>query len=45
MRNKLTDLLILCLAKKMIEKMEKTKYGFHHDEVKLEPYGARITSY
>ena len=31
----LTDLLILHLAKKMIEKMEKIKNGFHHHDVKL----------
>ena len=29
----LTDLLILHLAKKMTEKMEKIKNGFHHHEV------------
>ena len=30
-----TDLLILRLAKKMIEKMEKTKNRFHHHDIKL----------
>ena len=40
-----TDLLILRFAKEMMEKMEKTKNGFHHHEVKLWLYGTRITSY
>ena len=35
LRNKLTNLLILRLAKKMIEKTKKTKNGFHHHDVKL----------
>ena len=34
-KKQLTDLLILRLAKKMIEKIEKTKNGFYHHEVKL----------
>ena len=29
-------------AKKMIEKTEKTKNGFHHHEVKVKLYRARI---
>ena len=44
-KKKLTDLLILRLAKTMIEKLKKTKNGFHPHKFKLQLYGARITSY